>query len=546
MNKRYVLGLDFGTLSVRCVIADEFGKDISEAASGYAHGVMDNKLPSGKKLPPRFALQHPQDYMYSAKVAIKEALNAASLSPDKIAGLCIDFTACTLMAVDENLTPLCLREEFSDEPHAYVKLWKHHGATEEADMITMLAKERGESWLSTYGGTVSSEWMLPKIFETLRNAPEVYRAAYRFVDAGNWLTWLITGNENHCIDYAGFKYLWNETDGYPDNDFMASLSPELSGIVGTKISEKISGTAECVGYVNERGAELLGLKIGTAVASSYMDAHAAMPALGTDGEGDLMMIVGTSVVHMLNSYEKKNFNGCLGYVKNLFADGLYTYETGQAAVGDIFDWFVKTCVPASYEKEAAELGIGIHKLLRTKAAKLKIGESGLIALDWHNGNRSPLSDQRLSSMILGMNLCTRPEEIYRAWLEASAFGTRAVIENFEKNKLPIKRIVVSGGIALKDEFFMQIYADVLGREIAVSSSTQAGAHGSAAFAAVAAGIYPDLASAVKAFTAPIHRVYIPNPENHKKYTRLYDEYVTLQNYFAKGGNDVMKRLMDFE
>ncbi len=542
-NNKYTLGLDFGTLSVRCVIADEHGKDIGEASFDYPHGVMDTTLPSGVKLPPRFALQYPEDYIVSARTAIKEALEASGVSKSDIVGMGIDFTTCTMLAVDENLTPLCHTERFRDEPHAYCKLWKHYGATEEAAIITKLAKDRGEGWLKTYGGYVSPEWMLPKIYETLRRAPEVYDATYRFVEAGDWLTWLITENESHGVAFAGFKSLWNEETGYPSNDFMTAISPKLSGIVGTKISEKIINTAECAGYLTKRGAELLGLSEGTAVASAFIDAHAALPAVGLSDEGELLMIVGTSGIQLINTPEKKGFEGCLGCVKNAYLPDMYTYENGQAAVGDIFAWFVKNCVPASYEKEAAELGISVHKLLRERAKALEVGESGLIALDWHNGNRSPLTDPKLSSMMLGMHLGTRPEEMYRAWLEASAYGTRSIIENLEKNGIPVRRIIASGGIALKDELFMQILADVFGKEVEVSSSTQAAAHGSAALAAVAAGIYPDVSSAAKAFAVPIHKIYKPIPENHEKYTKLYNEYVILQDYFAKGGNDVMKRLM---
>ncbi len=544
-KKKYTLGLDFGTLSVRCVIADECGNDIAEASSAYMHGVMDKELPSGVKLPSRFTLQHPADYLFCAKAAIKEALLASDLSPSDIVGVGIDFTACTMLAVDEKLVPLCLRDEFVNEPHAYAKLWKHYGATDEAKLINDVARERGEEWLSLYGGYVSPEWMLPKILETLNKAPEVYDATYRFVEAGNWLTWLLTGNERHCIDFVGYKTFWNEKGGYPSDEFMAALDPRLSGIVGTKISKSVIGAAECVGHLTAHGASILGLCEGAAVASAYMDAHAALPTLGITKPGELMLIVGTSSVQLIHAPELKTFKGLLGCVKDAFIKGLYTYEAGQAAVGDIFDWFVKNCVPAAYEKEAEELGIGIHKLLRDKALRLEIGESGLIALDWHNGNRSPLTDPTLSAVMLGMKLGTRPEEMYRAWLEASAFGTRSILESFAAGGIHVDRIVASGGIALKDELLMQIYADVLGKDIEVSSSSQAAAHGSAALAAVAAGIYPDIKAASEAFTKPIYKIYKPVQNNVEKYTILYNEYKILQDYFAGGANDVMKRLTKF-
>lgn len=543
-NKKYILGIDFGTLSARCVVTSLTGDELGEKTVFYPHGVMSDTLPSGKVLPADFALQHPSDYIFSAKESISAALSAAGITADEILGIGIDFTACTMLPVDEALTPLCLKDEFSDEPHSYVKLWKHHAATEEADIINALAKERDESWLNIYGGAISCEWMLPKIFETLRRAPRVYDATYRFIEAADWLTGLLTGAESRSVSFIGFKAQWNEENGYPSDGFMKALHPGLSGIVGTKLSEKVVGLGQCVGFTTEAGASIFGLVPGIAVAAPLIDAHAALPALGLTKSGDLMMIVGTSSCHIMNSDQYKGLSGCAGCVKDGAIPGLYTFEAGQAAVGDIFDWFVKNCVPASYIKEAEDCGISIHKLLREKAKDIKIGESGLIALDWHNGNRSILSDPKLSAMMLGMTLSTRPEEMYRAWLEASAFGTKMIVENFEQNDVPVGRIMAAGGIALKDELFMQIYADVLGKEVEVSSASQAGALGSAAFAAVAAGVYPDINAAAEHFAKPVHRIYTPIEENVLKYRELYEEYKMLHDYFARGENDVMKRLIE--
>ncbi len=541
-DKRYLLGLDFGSLSVRCIIADEYGNEIGGASANYPHGVMDKELPSGIKLPQRFALQHPDDYLTSAKQAIRESLDVTKVIPSNIVGLGIDFTASTILAVDENLTPLCMKEEFTNEPHAYVKLWKHYGASEEAEIILALAKKRGEGWLSQCGQYISPEWTLPKIFETLRKAPKVYDATYRFVEAGNWITWLITGTEGHSVDFVGYKSHWNEENGYPSDDFMSSLSPKLSNIVGTKISNKVIATASCAGHLSEKGAELLGLCPGTAVSSAYIDAHAVIPGLELNRPGELIAILGTSAVYIVHSEEYKPIYGVMGCVKDAYLPNLYTYETGQAALGDIFDWFVKNCVPASYEKEADDLQISTHKLLTQKASSLSVGESGLIALDWHNGNRNPLCDSKLSSVMLGINMGTRPEEIYRAWLESTVFGARSIVENLEAGGVPINRIIAAGGIALKNELFMQIFADVFGRDIEVSSSTQAGALGMISFAAVAAGIFPDVVSASQTFAKPIAKVYKPIPDNHEKYEKLYQEYKILTDYFAKGGNDIMKRI----
>ena len=544
MKQQYVIGIDFGTLSGRVVLVNPTnGDELAEKTVVYAHGVMDRKLPSGKPLPPQFALQHPQDYLDVLGV-IPEVVEAAGADPLQIAGMGIDFTACTVLPVDEQGTPLCLLPAFADEPHAYVKLWKHHAAQPEADEINALARERREPWLAIYGGIVSSEWMLPKILETCRHAPAVYEKAARFTEAADWLSWVLTGYETHSAAFAGYKALWNAETGYPTDAFLTALDQRLHGIVGTKLSERVFGMDQIAGTLNEEGSRLTGLPIGVPLSLPMLDAHVAMPALNITKVGELCMILGTSTCHMIHSTKRMNIQGICGYVKDGVIPGLYTYEAGQSASGDIFDWFVHNGVPGCYEKEASERGIKIHQLLREKAEDLKPSESGLIALDWLNGNRSILVNANLSGMILGLTLRTRPEEIYRAWIEATAYGTRMILDHFESNGLEIQSICAAGGIAKKDRMMMQIYADVTGREIRVAATSQAGALGSAIYATAAAGIYPDLQTAARNMTKPEICTYRPIPENVKIYNRLYAEYKTLHDYFGKGENNVMRRLRD--
>ena len=546
MNGPYVIGIDFGTLSGRIVVIDPAdGREVSSVTVEYPHGVMDRSLPSGKALPPEFALQDPEDYLKVLQ-AIPEVLKEAGVSRESIAGLGVDFTACTMLPVDEEGRPLCQLAEFKDEPHAYVKLWKHHGAKSEADEINRLAKERNESWLQIYGGAVSPEWMLPKILETLRNVPEVYEKTCRFTEAGDWISRLLTGKETHSAVFAGYKGLWNAETGYPGNEFMKELDVRLDGIVGTKLFPRISGMDEIAGTINEEGSALTGLPAGIKVSLPVIDAHTAMPAVNIVSSGSMALILGTSACHLIHSGQCFPVPGISGYVKDGVVPGLYTYEAGQAASGDIFDWFVHNGIPASYEEEAKARGIGIHKLLREKAMRLSPGESGLIALDWLNGNRSVLSNAKLSGMILGMTLQTKPEEIYRAWIEATAFGTRMILEQFEENGLAVRSITAAGGIAKKDEMLMQIYADVTGKEISVSGAAEATALGSAIYAATAAGIYPSLTDAAAAMSAKIVRTYRPDEANRKIYDRLYGEYRTLHDYFGRGGNDVMMRLREMK
>ncbi|MBE6634206.1 MAG: ribulokinase [Ruminococcaceae bacterium] len=540
---KYLIGIDYGTLSGRTVLVNaDNGEELAEAVLNYPHAVMDERLPSGKALPPQFALQHPNDYLEVLRTTVPQVLKQAGVEPASVVGMGIDFTACTVLPVDANKKPLCCYPEFADEPHAYVKLWKHHAAQPEADEITALAARRGEEWLPIYGGKISSEWALPKLLQVLREAPEVYEKTDRFLEAADWLSAVLTGEETHSAAFAGYKALWNAESGYPSNDFLTALDPRLDGVVGTKLSTKVCSMDQIAGRLSREGAELVGLCEGTPLSLPMIDAHAAMPALKMTGDGDLMMIVGTSTCHILNSTVRKNVEGICGYVKDGVIPGFYTYEAGQAAVGDIFDWFVKNCVPARYEQEAAEKGINLHKLLREKAALLRPGESGLLALDWLNGNRSVLVNANLSGMMLGITLQTKPEEIYRAWIEATAYGTRMILDAYEQNGIPVNTICAAGGIAQKDAMMMQIYADVTGKEIRIAGSTQAGALGSAIYAAVAAGIYPDVKTAAEHMGKADKCVYRPITENQEAYGRLYAEYRALHDHFGRGASGVMERL----
>ncbi|MBQ7336602.1 MAG: ribulokinase [Clostridia bacterium] len=538
----YVIGIDFGTLSGRTILVDvHTGEECAESVFFYPHAVMDEALPNGQKLPPNYALQHPQDYLDVLRVTVPDVMRQVGACAEDVLGLGIDFTACTLLPVDANGTPLCMKAEYRDRMHAYVKLWKHHAAQSYADEINALAEARGEEWLKIYGGKISCEWALPKILQVLREDPELYRSTVRFTEAADWLSLVLTGTETHSAAFAGYKALWNAETGYPSNAFMTALDPALDGIVGSKLSTRVLGMKEIAGRLDRKGAELTGLKAGTPVALPMIDAHAAMPAINLTEEGALMMILGTSACHILNAREARNVEGICGYVKDGVIPGFYTYEAGQAGVGDVYDWFVRNCVPQSYCAEAVERGIGLHQLLRERVCGERPGECGLLALDWLNGNRSILVNSDLRGMILGLNLQTRPEQIYRALIEATAYGLRIIMEQYEKSGIPVNRICAAGGIAKKDGMMMQIYADVLNREIAVADSTQAAALGSAMYASVAAGAYPNIQAAAEKLSKPCSRTYLPDAQNAAVYDLLYREYKTLHDYFGKE-NAVMLRL----
>ena len=540
----YTVGIDFGTLSGRAVLVDaESGAVRATAVASYPHGVLSDRLPDGAELPVHTALQHPEDYLGVLRSVVRRVIEEAGISPSEVRGIGLDFTACTMLPLNEEHMPLCMDEEFCHEPNAYVKLWKHHAAEEDAERITEIAKRRGEEFLSRYGGRISSEWMIPKIAQILRQSPRVYEATYRFAEAADWLFYLLTGEEIYSAPFAGFKALWNERDGFPSDDFFEAVDPRMKGIVGEKLSNRITPICQRGFSLSEKGAELTGLPVGTPVSVPLLDAHASMSALGVTEEGSLMLILGTSSVQMANGREERAIPGICGFVKDGVIPGLVSYEAGQSSCGDIFEWYLENSLPASYLEAAKREGENIHAYLRGKAKRLAVGESGLLALDWFNGNRSVLCDGSLRGMILGMTLHTKPEEIYRALIEATAFGARMIYENYREGGIPVDRIIASGGIAEKDEMLMQIYADVFGCPITVSPASLSASVGSAMYAAQAAGLYETIEEASAAMREKTSgRVYYPIAENAEVYDRLYAEYKTLHDYFGRGENSVMTRL----
>jgi len=548
LAEKYSIGIDFGTLSGRAVLVEVgTGNIIAAAVKEYTHGVMDEYLPDGKtRLGPDWALEHPADYLEVLSETIPAVLKESGVGAENVIGLAIDFTACTMLPVDKSGTPLCMKEEYKTNPHAYVKLWKHHAAQYEANRLNEIAAERGEKFLGRYGGKTSSEWLFPKIMQILDEAPGIYDVADRFIEAGDWVTMQMTGNERRNSCAAGYKALWSKREGYPSKEFFKALDPRLENVVEDKLSADIYPLGGKAGELTLEMAELTGLKAGTAVGIANVDAHVAVPSLGITEPGKMLMIMGTSTCHMVLGTEEKILPGMCGVVEDGILPGFFGFEAGQSCVGDHFQWFTENCIPAAYMDEAGRRGISIHKLLREKASKLKVGESGLIALDWWNGNRSVLVDVDLTGLIIGCTLQTKPEEIYRALIEATAYGTNMIIETFENSGVKIDELYACGGIAEKDEMMMQIYADVTNREIRISGSPQAVALGSAMFGTVAAGKarggYDSIFEAAKYMSKVKETYYKPNASNVEAYKKLYAEYKLLHDYFGRGQNDVMKRL----
>lgn len=544
----YAVGLDYGTESGRAVlvrVAD--GLVVATAVHAYAHGVIDETLPgTDLRLAPDWALQDPRDYIEVLKRTVPAVLAESGVDPQDVIGVGVDVTACTLLPITVGGTPLCWLPRWREHPHAWVKLWKHHAAQPEANQLTEIARETGQAWLDRYGGRISSEWFFPKVWQILNEAPDVYAAADRLIEAADWIVWQLTGKETRSNCAAGYKAFWSKSEGFPEDAFFAALDPRLARVVDEKLSRRIRFLGERAGGLSEAAARWTGLKPGTAVAVGNVDAHVSVPAATVTAPRRMVIIMGTSNCHMILSREAHGVPGMCGYVADGIIPGYYGYEAGQSCVGDHFAWFIENCVPVAYTRAAAEEGLTLHGFLEAKAAAQKPGEHGLLALDWWNGNRSVLVDVDLTGLLVGMTLATKPEDIYRALIEATAYGTRMIIETFEANGVSVDEIVATGGLPDRNALLMQIYADVTGREVQIAASSQTAALGSAMFGAVAAGSAAGGYDTIEAASAQMARLRdertAPIPAHAAIYDKLYGEYVTLHDTYGRGVNDVMKRL----
>lgn len=548
MSKKYAIGVDYGTQSGRAVLVDlSNGAEIAEHVTPYTHHVIDEKLPvSGIKLEHDWALQHPLDYIEVLELSVPAVMKESGIEPADVIGLGIDFTACTMLPIDAEGAPLCVQDAYKDNPHSWVKLWKHHAAQDEANLINERAAERREKWVPRYGGKISSEWMMAKAWQILNEAPDIYETADKFVEATDWVIGQLTGNivRNSCT--AGYKGMWHKQEGYPSKEFFKALDPRLENLTETKLRGEVVPLGSKAGELLPDIAARIGLAPGTAIAVGNVDAHAAVPGVGVVTPGKLVMAMGTSICHMLLGAEEKEVEGMCGVVEDGIIPGYFGYEAGQSAVGDIFEWFVEEAVPAYVLQEAEQAGENVHVYLTRKANELNVGESGLLALDWWNGNRSVLVDTDLTGTIVGLTLLTKPWEIYRALLEATAFGTRKIVDAFHNSGVEVNELYACGGLPQKNALLMQIYADVTNREIKVAASKQTPALGAAMFGAVAAGAakggFDSIVDAAQKMARVREETFKPIPANVAVYEKLYAEYNHLHDYYGRGSNDVMKRL----
>lgn len=547
-DDRVVVGVDYGTLSGRAVVVRvRDGEELGSAVHPYRHGVLEDELPTtGRRLPPAWALQVPSDYVDVLRTAVPEAVAAAGVDPSQVVGVGTDFTACTVLPTTADGTPLCELEQFAERPHAYVKLWKHHAAQEHADRVTEVAVERGETWLARFGGRISSEWETAKGLQLLEEDREVYDATAHWVEAADWIVWQLTGTyvRNACT--AGYKGL-RQDGAYPSREYLAALNPDFAEFYDDKVDATIGQLGDRAGGLSAEAAAWTGLPEGIAVCVGNVDAHVTAPAAQAVEPGQMVAIMGTSTCHVMSSDVLAEVPGMCGVVDGGIVPGLYGYEAGQSGVGDIFGWWVENFVPSRYEHEADEAGVSLHEHLTALAERQAVGEHGLVALDWHSGNRSVLVDHDLTGLVLGMTLSTRPEDVYRALLEATAFGTRVIVETFAAAGVPVTELVVAGGL-LKNAFLMQLYADVTRLPLSTIVSTQGPALGSAIHAAVAAGEYPDVRAAAAAMGRVVRTSYAPEQTRAAAYDELYREYRELHDHFGRdrldGGSDALHRLRD--
>ncbi|MEU1727925.1 ribulokinase [Nonomuraea sp. NPDC005692] len=524
-----MVGVDFGTLSGRAVVVRvSDGAELGSAVHEYAERVIEHTLPgTGVRLGPDWALQSPRDWLDVLRVAVPGALAAAGVAAEDVIGIGTDFTACTVLPATADGTPLCF--ETPEQPHAWPKLWKHHAAQPHADRINELAARRGESWLPRYGGKISSEWEFAKALQVLEEAPEVYARAERWIEAADWIVWQLSGVESRNICTAGYKGVFQD-GSYPSEDFLAALDPGFSGFAGKLatgvVGDDVNGTTLAplgglAGVLTARAAGWTGLPEGIAVAVGNVDAHVTAAAADAVRPGQMVAIMGTSTCHIMPSDRLAEVPGMCGVVRDGIVPGLWGYEAGQSAVGDIFAWYVDT------------FGTDGHERLTELAEQQAVGAHGLVALDWFGGNRSVLVDHDLSGVIVGQTLATRPEDVYRALIESTAYGARMIVETFEKSGVPVEEFVVAGGL-LKNRFLMQVYADVLRRPLSVIGSDQGPALGSAVHAAVAAGAYPGIEEAAAAMGKRTRAAYVPDEARADAYDRLYAQYRELHDHFGDG------------
>ncbi len=544
----YTIGVDFGARSAQAILVDvTTGNLISSVDYQYPYGLITENLPgSDIQLDPGWSLHHPKDYLNALKRAIPKLIREGDVLADQVIALGIDFKGSTLIPTTSDGTPLALIEDYKDEPHAWPKTWKHTAAREKASKLTQLASDRFETFLDRYGGQINAEWFFPKVWELYDDNSSLYNAADRLIEAADWIVWQLTGIESRNLCAAGYKGLWSKSEGFPLETFFSALDPDLTNVIDDKMKRDIIQIGEQAGELTEEAAKMLHLAPGTPVASGMLSPYTAVPAASVAEPGKMVLMLGSNFELLVLAKKEYRVPGMAGMVEDSLVPGLVGYEAEQAGGGNHFEWFINNGIPSEYERLARKQKISLFKLMDQRAAELVPGESGLVCLDWWNGNRSILADRELTGLILGLSLDTTPEEIYRSILEAATFGTRKIFETFIASGVPINEIIVAGGKTIRNELLLEILANVSRMEIKVTDTPHTSALGSAMYAAVAAGEsrggYDTIQEAAQKMAHLSTKTYIPNNNDKKTYNRLYSEYTLLHDYFGYGHNNAMKRL----
>ena len=509
---RAAIGVDFGTESGRALLLDlDTGEERAVSVVPYPSAVIDRTLPgTDERLGPDWALQDPDDWVTVLKTGIPKVLAEAGVDASDVVGIGLDVTSCTVLPVREDGVPLATLDQWRDRPHAWPKLWKHHAAQPVADRLNDVALDRGEDFLARYGGRISSEWYYPKLIEVWLEDRDVYNACSGFIEATDWLVWWLTGRECRQSCTAGYKALWSPDEGLPSRDYFAAAYPGFDR-PEEKLGTTFASLGTRAGTLRPEAASRLGLPESVAVAVGNVDSFVSVPGAGVEHAGAFVMVVGTSICDMVVDAREVRLPGITGVLRDGILPGLYGYEAGQAAVGDMLAWYVDTFA-------------GDYGALESDAARLAPGETGLLALDWWNGNRSILADAGLTGVIAGLTLHSTQAEIYRALLEAIAFGNRRIMDNFTEHGVASNEIVACGGIAERSPLIMQLLADTSGRPVHVAASTEVPARGSALFGAVAAGAFDDIGAAIAATRPGTGKTYTPDRVAQAVYDEVYAIY----------------------
>jgi L-ribulokinase len=525
------LGLDFGTLSVRALVTDARGEIVASAVAPYAGGQIvrgeGDTARFADPLPAGWALQDPDDWLSAAGDAVHAALAEGAVAPRAIAALGLDFTSCTVLPALEDGTPLA-RTELGGRPHAWPKLWKHHGAQRQAAELTAAARARGEPWLNRYGGDVGLEWSFPKLLELLDGDPAVAEATEAWVEGGDWVVWQLTGaphvgghrTADHLVRstcQAGYKALWSPASGYPSTAYLDAVRPGLGDLAARALAGCHRAPGQPAGELSDAGAARLGLRPGVAVSAAVIDAHAGVPGAGVSETGTLVLVLGTSGCHMIMDPDEHTIPGVAGVVADGILPGSFGYETGQAAVGDAFDWARRLA------------GAADHAALEGAARAIPPGAEGLLAVDWVNGCRTPLMDGDLTGAVLGVRLHHGPAHLYRAVLEASACGLAWIVDTLRAGGVAVDRFVAVGGLARQNALFGEIVAGVLGAAVVLPRVEHSSALGAAILGALAAGRFAGAAEAVDAMAgaasaAPPPDVIEPDPATIDAYRPVARRY----------------------